>query len=441
MTMSVFRSGSCLPSTLRFKTALGAFAAAALALSVQPARAVTYSFQNIIDNADPTFNQALGINSAGTIAGYFGAGNGLAGHPNQGYTVVPPYAQANFTNENFPGSVQTQVTGLNNIGTTVGFWAPSNIGGDNNFGFVGIANTFTNVNNPNTATTGTMINQLLGVNNSNIAVGFYVDAMGVAHGYTYTISSNTFSANINDPNAGTGAGQGTTAAAIDNAGDIAGFYVGADGVTHGFVDIGGMFTTLDVPGETTTSLLGLNNLGEAVGFDVDSMGIMHGIVCSVTTLTCVNVDDPNVPPGTTTLNGVNDLGQLVGFYVDGNDNTIGLLATPTTTAPEPGSLALLASGLLGIGVVRRRRKRRRGAAFLSGLPRRAASIRCSALNFLQERVDDLRDADLPIAARLGAGGRKAVRRGADRSRQGVAARRFLSHRSRASEPYHPHLAL
>ena len=68
--------------------------------------------------------------------------------------MVPPYAQANFTNENFSGSVQTQVTGINNAGTTVGFWAPSNNGGDNNFGFTDIGGTFTDVNNPNTPTTG-----------------------------------------------------------------------------------------------------------------------------------------------------------------------------------------------------------------------------------------------------------------------------------------------
>lgn len=340
-------------SSPRLKLAPGALVAVALASAAVPAHALTFGFQDITNTADPTFNQELGINSAGTIAGYFGSG--AAGHPNKGYTVVSPYnSQANFTNENFPLSVQTQVTGLNNIGTTVGFWSNSNlgVGMDSNFGFTDVGGTFTNVNNPNTATTAPVFNQLLGVNNSNIAVGFYVDAAGITHGYTYTIATMGFSPNINDPNAGTGMGQGTTAAAINNTGEIAGFYVDAGGATHGFLDNAGMFTTLDVPGAMSTSLLGLNDLGEAVGFDVDAMGAMHGIVCSVTALTCTQFDDP-AGIGTTTFNGLNDLGQVVGFYVNGAGNTIGLLASPI---PEPGSLAVLAAGLFGMGVFARRRK-------------------------------------------------------------------------------------
>ena len=57
--------------------------------------------------------------------------------------MVPPYGQANFTNENFPGSVQTQVTGINNTGTTVGFWANGVGTTASNFGWVNVNGSFT----------------------------------------------------------------------------------------------------------------------------------------------------------------------------------------------------------------------------------------------------------------------------------------------------------
>ena len=200
-----------------FGLAIGALTAGVLAWTTGPACALTLLFQDVINNNDPTFNQELGINAAGTIAGYFGSG--AAGHPNQGYTVVPPFGQANFTVENFPNSVQTQVTGLNNVGTTVGFFSNTNTGTDSNVGFVKMGTAFVPVMNPNTGTTAPMVNQLLGVNDQNLAVGFYTDAMGVTHGYTYDIMNAAFSANIDDPNA-----FNTTAAAINNDGLIVGFY-------------------------------------------------------------------------------------------------------------------------------------------------------------------------------------------------------------------------
>jgi hypothetical protein len=318
-----------------------------LASGAGPARASTYTFQDIVNSDDSTFNQELGINNSGLIAGYFGSG--AAGHPNQGYTVAAPYSSASFTPENFPGSVQTQVTGLNNIGTTVGFWSNSNIGvgSDSNFAFVDISGTFTSVNNPGTATTPPVFNQLLGVNDHNIAVGFYTDASGATHGYSYNIAATTFSANIDDPSAN----GSTTAAAINNAGVIAGFYTDGSGNTDGFIDKGGTFTTLDVAGATSTFLTGLNNSGEAVGFDMTGT-VTHGVVCSAITLTCVQVDDPSGIDATV-FNGVNDQGQIVGFYTNGAGNTIGLLANPI---PEPSSIFLLGGALIALSVALRRRR-------------------------------------------------------------------------------------
>jgi hypothetical protein len=166
-------------------------------------------------------------------------------------------------------------------------------------------------------------NQLLGVNDLNIAVGFYNDASGNSHGYTYNINTGKFSADINDPNA-----VSTVAAAINNFGEIAGFYADkSTGVIHGFLDNNGHFTTVTAPGASETQLLGINDFGVAVGFDVVN-GAMHGIIFNSHTDKFTTLDDPH-GIGTTTLNGINDLGQIVGFYVDSNGNTDGLLATPT----------------------------------------------------------------------------------------------------------------
>jgi hypothetical protein len=313
-------------------------------------------FQNVINPGDPTFNQELGINDSGLIAGYFGSG--AAGSPNKGYTV--PYTTANpitsgFVNENFPGSAQTQVTGLNNIGTTVGFFSDTNTvsGVNNNFGWVNVLGTFTEANDPNASpVSGITTDQLLGVNNSNVAVGFYVDDSGLMHGYTYNIATGTYTT-IDVPTSD-GAMAGTTmAAAINNAGEIAGSYTNAvTGNTESFLDIGGTFTTVYIPGTTTTALLGLNNTGEAVGFDTYSNGLMYGIICNTTTLACGQYSDPS-GVGMTTFNGLNDNGKVVGFYGPTSD-TIGLVLT----TPEPSSITLVLSGLMGFGAISLWRRRR-----------------------------------------------------------------------------------
>jgi hypothetical protein len=307
-----------------------------------------YIFQNIIDPADPTFNQALSINNAGVIAGYFGSGAPslmpppFTATPNKGYTTGAPYTT--FVNENFPGSFQTQVTGINNAGTTVGFWADSNgATAPNFFGFVDQGGTFTSVNNPNTPAIGPTTNQLLGLNDAGpgadtLAAGFYIDGGGNMQAYTYDVNLKSFTA-VNPPGATQAAATG-----INNAGLISGFAT-LGGNIEAFLDKGGSFTFFEVPTSTNTEFLGVNNNGLAVGFYVDGTGGLHGLIYNVSNGTYVTLDDPN-GIGTTTFNGVNDLGQITGFYVDGNGNTIGLLATST---PEPASLGLIGAGLLALG--------------------------------------------------------------------------------------------
>jgi hypothetical protein len=303
--------------------------------------AKTYNFATFDDPADtntPTFTNLMGINEKGLIAGFYGSGN--AGDPNTGFLLTLP---GTFTPENFPPSfqnpaAQTQLTGLNNNGVEVGYFYNTNLGVpfDNQFGFFEKNGVFTEVNNPNTPglfgnqgpMPGVLIeNQLIGVNDHDIAVGFYLDMFGTAHGYTYDIKTGKFSANIDDPNANSGEPGGTVTAAINNKGEIVGFYTDASNVIHGFVDNHGVFTTVNAPGATETELLGLNDHGIAVGFDVVN-NVTHGIIYNTKTGAFIQLDDPNASGGFTLFNGINDKGDIVGFYTDAAGNTHGLLASP-----------------------------------------------------------------------------------------------------------------
>ena len=293
---------------------------------------VSYGFATLDDQADPTFNQLLGINNDGTIAGYFGSG--AAGHPNQGYQLLPPYGHGSYQGENFPGSVQTQVTGLNNKGVTVGFWSSANNASmvNDNSGFWARHGQFHNANFPAGAPASPPVDQLLGVNDSGVAVGFWTDATGDNHGYLVNVTTGTFGT-VTDPNAPSAS---LTAAAINDNGGVAGFYTNQAGNTDGFLMEGHTFIDLSVPGASSTMALGVNDHDEVVGtytVGSGSSAATHGFSWTLGN-GFQSIDDPH-GMGTTTINGVNDAGDLVGFYVDSAGNTDGMLAAPKATVRVP----------------------------------------------------------------------------------------------------------
>jgi hypothetical protein len=303
-------------------TAIGAAVAAAPASAATspPDASGNYAFQTLNNSRDVTFNQLLGINDAGKIAGYFGSGK--PGHPNKGYRLLPPYGQGSYINENFPHSAQTQVTALNNHGVTVGFWV--NAQGANHGFYAVNGQHFRQVDFPTGNNANPQFNQLLGVNDSDMAVGVYNDAQNNPHGYTYSIATHRFRpVNVSgDTN--------VTAAAINDNGDVAGFAVNSAGNTEAFLkEANGRLIKLNFPGATATQAFGVNNGDEVVGQYTVGSGnnaATHGFVWAPG-LGFQNVDDPD-GVGATTINGVNDHGDLVGFYTDSNGNTDGLIATP-----------------------------------------------------------------------------------------------------------------
>ena len=360
--------------------AVAALAACGAALAATPAQA-GYSFEIINDPNDKpfppppatggvTFTNLMGITSNGdTIPGFYGSGQ--AGDPNTGFVLTLPSKTFTSSNATFPGLVppfnaaQTQMTAINGNGTTfTGYTYPTNTGvaTDFQFGFYEQGGVFHMVNNPATPNCGATPNpcdmnvitenQLIGVNNANLAVGFYNDIHGDSHGYTYNIPTNTFSPDILFPGA-----VSTVTAAINNSDEIAGFFTDSSGAIHGFIKNGVDFTPVDPPGSVETELLGINDNGLAVGFYCVSSGCpagsMHGLLFNILTDTFTTIN----PFGfaTTTLNGINDRNQIVGFFVDANGNTDGLLANPI---PEPSTWIMILAGFAGLGGLGLRRSRR-----------------------------------------------------------------------------------
>src|SRR3984885_7476082 len=247
-------------------------ASASTASTAAASTSVSYHFQTLNNAADLTFNQLLGINDDDVIAGYFGSG--AQSHPNKGYEL---WAPSTYRNENFPGSTQTQVTGLNDEGITVGFWSTMNTSSmtNNNFGFYADNGHYHNVNFPTGDNASPQVDQLLGVNDHGIAVGFYTNGQGSNRGYEYNIRTRQFSRVL--PPGFTGStslsSPSLTAAAINNHGDVAGFYNKTSSQGDAFLRLaGGQFINLPGRGRSVTPGFGVNVSHEVVRGSPDRPG-------------------------------------------------------------------------------------------------------------------------------------------------------------------------
>jgi hypothetical protein len=149
-------------------------------------------------------------------------------------------------------------------------------------------------------------------------VGIFIDSAAVSRGFV-RFKNGTFSAPIVDPNDTVGFTEGR---GINNAGTVAGDYVGSDGNSHGFFLSGGIFTDYNVPGTVSTAVLGLNDPGDFVGaFDPDGSGILQAFVSVGGTLTSFSVPDG---VGGTLAYEINNSKQLtVGYYIDASGITHG----------------------------------------------------------------------------------------------------------------------
>ncbi len=280
------------------------FALAFALLLCNSAWAQSYRFVNIgyPNDAGSPFTQLLGINNSNIIAGYHNF------FQNSGFTLNLPMQ---FTTENYPSSMMTQVIGINNSLTTSGFYVDNN---SVTHGFYHTSNgTYTNVDFP-----GTAFNQLLSQNDMHQASGYYSmsqDNTTPDFPYVYDEVGGVFEV-ITIP----GAVGGAQATGVNNSREVCGFFIDSAMVNHGFLLDFGVFLQLDFPGSTFTQALGLNNNGQVVGTYMDAAGLTHGFIYTVSSGDYTSIDAPN-GVGSTVVNGINDNGAIVGFFGTAPINT------------------------------------------------------------------------------------------------------------------------
>ena len=220
----------------------------------------------------------------------------------------------------------------------------------------------------------------IGINATSGVVGSYMTSDKIYHGFVRTTGGviSTF----DEPNAGTvsipnAEGMGTSPVAINTAGTIAGKYVDATGMSHGFVLSGGpsgAFTSFDPPGAAANPPAGCNNNnsscknfgafpssidfnGDIAGTYFDSNGVIHGFLRTasgtITTFDASGAATTPVSGGTSFVFGtggmsINDSGIIAGGYIDVDSLGHGFqrAVNGTITSFDAPGVATVASGFL-----------------------------------------------------------------------------------------------
>lgn len=212
-----------------------------------------------------------------------------------------------FTTIDPPGSTFTVLHKINDAGQAVGRYI--DLSGAER-GFLFAENTYTSIDWP-----GARVTDARGLNNAGQIVGRY-ELPGGFHGFL--LVGGAFST-FDNPNAT----WQTELSAINKAGHIAGVIDNS----AGFLYAGGAFTPVVPPGADHAEAWGINDSDQVVGFFGNPDPKRHGFVFSAGSF--ITVDFPNAD--FTQALGINNLFQVVGNYQDVSGNQHGFLRDPLGT--------------------------------------------------------------------------------------------------------------
>jgi probable HAF family extracellular repeat protein len=294
--------------------------------SVAQAAPLTYTYTPIsVPGSSST--EARALNNAGQIVGAYTNSTGTHGFL---------YSNGTYTTLDAPGGTATNLLGINNGGQIVGTYHDSS----NRLQLFTESNgVFTTINVPN----GLDPSQFLaaGINDAGQVVGTANRATPLQTNSPFLYDNGQFTfyplGSINTA---------YYASSINNAGQVAMSRANGPVVDAGLYS-NGTFTQISGLGSADMIATGINNAGVVVGI-YEGTNDDGGFIYDHGTLTAFSDRSSR---DFSSIYGINDAGQLVG---SGSNVSISILATPTT-APEPGSLLLVGSGITAVACFTRKR--------------------------------------------------------------------------------------
>lgn len=242
----------------------------------------------VLGSAPAALAQSAGSPAPRTITSRFPAEPSPAGGPGQGHAAPPP-ARGRYRTISVPHATQTTPEDINNSGMIVGCYQPA---AGPTRGFTDRGGRFTTITDPAASHRSQVRGCVLGTNSRGVLVGYYLSASGAERAF---VDRGGHFTPVDAPGAGRRPGQGTIAVDINDSGAVAGYYTGRRG-KFGFVLRHGRFTTLRYPpGSNSTWASGIADSGTIAGGYTSRRGVLNGFLDSGGAFSPIAV--PGAPTG------------------------------------------------------------------------------------------------------------------------------------------------